>query len=245
MNPNFILDEAAIESERRRMLEEPTGLDRPLVVLAGWRQLPIGPRNLARRIESLTGADERQVLAISYPLAGDMQKIRRRVIERVEQRWPSPDPAGTIEVDVIGISMGGVVARSLALGNGAGREPGKRLRIARLYTLAAPHRGARLAEWIAPDRASRALKAGSEFLDELDAAHADADYELICYTRLRDFWVGATRTAPHGLQPIWTSPGFLFSHVTIGRDSRILLDIARRLRGERPLAAPGAPPPRD
>lgn len=148
--------------------------------------------------------------------------------------------------------MGGLVARLAALAPEA-REPFgiptelPRLNIARLFTLATPHRGASLAGIVALDAAARDMKPGSPFLRDLDAAEPDPRlYEMVCYARLRDAWVGATNTAPPGTNPIWVpTPARNLAHLTVSRDRRILLDIARRLRGEPPLALEPSPPPRN
>jgi len=88
------------------------------------------------------------------------------------------------------------------------------------------------------------MRPGSPFLVRLDERLPDADYEMICYARLRDWWVGARNAAPPGEHPIWVraSP-FTMSHLLITRDGRILDDVCRRLIGEEPsLGAPSEPP---
>jgi hypothetical protein len=67
----------------------------------------------------------------------------------------------------------------------------------------------------------------------------------VCYTRLRDSWVGARNTAPPRRDPIWTPGPLLLAHQTITLDPLIRTDIARRLRNEPPLAVRASPPPRD
>src|SRR5690606_31698393 len=105
--------------------------------------------------------------------------------------------------------------------------------------------GAKLAKLIAIDGAARSMKPGSPLLGRLNAEHERADYELICYARLNDTWVGATNSAPPGVNPIWVPGTLIASHQTITTDQRILADLGRRLRGEEPLARPGECPPRD
>jgi len=71
-------------------------------------------------------------------------------------------------------------------------------------------------------------------------------YELVCYARLGDAWVGSTNAAPEGMHPIWVEPiRFLPSHLAISADARIIDDIARRIRGEEPSLKVNGPPPRD
>jgi pimeloyl-ACP methyl ester carboxylesterase len=194
---------------------------------------------LARRLRTLTGAGDGEVLPVSYPLCWNVDSAVQRVVERVTDRLGG----GAADVDVVAVSMGGLIARAAAAPATA-RRVGNRLHIARLFTLATPHRGARLSRWIAPDSSARAMRPGSDFLRWLDEAYGCAEYRLICYTRLGDTWVGATNTAPAGVTPIWF-PRTIGSHIYISQDPRITLDIARRLRAEEPLFEPAAPPPHD
>jgi hypothetical protein len=121
------------------------------------------------------------------------------------------------------------------------------LRIRTLFTLATPHRGALLAGLVRPDRAARQMRPGADTLNRLH--RLSGGYELVPYAMLRDWWVGSTRAAPDGHVPIWVDPqtaGERFaSHFAINRQPLIVADIARRLRGEDPLARPGPPPPVD
>lgn len=59
------------------------------------------------------------------------------------------------------------------------------------------------------------------------------DYELYCYTRLDDGIVAPELAAAAGINPWWVQNLPLErSHGNAHKDSRILADIARRLRGE-------------
>ena len=84
--------------------------------------------------------------------------------------------------------------RRRAWGGAESLEAGRRLKIVRLFTLGTPHGGAKLAEVARPDAAARDMRAGSAFLTALDRSLAGASYELVCYTRLRDTWVGQPGT---------------------------------------------------
>lgn len=239
-NPDFAITDVQARREAFRMRRQPTGLRRPVVVLDGYHQpAPLSAGLIASRLAGLTGADRRHVLAISYPLAFRLNGLAEHVVRRVLARWPSDTPDRTVEVDVVAFSMGGLIAREAAM-DGPGRP---RLNIVRLFTIATPHRGARVTTWLAPDAAARAMRPGSPYLARLDAALGDAKYELICYARLNDLVVGACQAAPPGMVPLWLPGPLVRSHVGARHDLRILVDIARRLRGEAPLARPGAPPP--
>jgi len=246
-HPNGPWDVEAIEKEWQRMLANPTGLARPLVVLSGWRSPAISGRSLAARLRRLTGADPEMVLPVSFWIHGDFDSMVATVIRRVERRWPAAAHSGrttSIELDVVGISMGGLIARAAAA-PAAARRYGLRLAISTLYTLGTPHRGAKLANVIALDSAARCMRPGSPWLQRLDEAYECADYRTVAYARLNDHWVGAGNCAPWGEDPIWF-PGPIFgSHELITLDKRILTDLARRLRGEDPIAHPIGPPPHD
>ena len=242
-NPAFTATSDEISRDRERMRGAPVELERPVVVLSGYRSPSGASSGLARQIRKLTGAEHDQVVPIAYAFAGTIETPAGKVIDRVEQNFPSDDPVWTTEVDVVAISMGGLVARLAAAEPELRGEPdGKRLKIGTLYTLASPHRGVVLADWVAVDSASRDMVEGSEFLSTLDAAFVSAGYELVPYAVLRDGWVGATRAAPVGQEPIWVPGRLMMSHHMVSMNRRIQTDLARRLHGEEPMGRPSQPP---
>lgn len=247
------VDPRAAAEEHERLRRETAPLPRPVVVINGYHALPSAAARLARQLAEATCDDPSNFLAVSHTFESDIDRITARVIERVEARWPSDDPEATVEIDVVAISMGGIVAQWAALppaerrrgDDPAPNATGKRLRIARLFTLATPHRGAILAELLAPDAAARDMVPGSALLRTLDSHRETCPYELVCYAQLRDGIVGATRAAPEGHPVIWTSGTLLGSHLMVGDNPLFIADIAKRLRGEPPLLSPGGPPPCD
>lgn len=243
-NPDFPAAGTEVRAEWARMKAEPRGLDRPLLVLDGWRQPDFSAWSLSETLRRLVGAKKDRVLAASYMNQSNLDRMADDIIRRVEARWPSDDPQWTTEVDVVGFSMGGIVARAAAMDRASSRS-GKRLKVARLYTIGTPHRGAKLARYIALDQAARDMRPGAAYLHRLDEALPACEYELVCYAHTNDRIVGAGNTAPPGHEPIWTQGTILFSHLTTRMDRRILADIALRLRGETPLSRRGSRPPRD
>lgn len=239
-NPNFAQSSDEIWSEWHRLRDDPRPLDRPIVVLNGYRGTVLRGLNLGADIRKLTSQNRADFLVISYPLASDIPDVARRVVRAVQKRWPSADPDHTIEVDVIGFSMGGLVGRYAAQDAHISHCE-RRLSVRRLFTLATPHRGARSA-WLGLDRAVSQMMRGGPFLLGLDETFHDCGYELIPYAHTNDWIVGATNAAPFGQEPIWSAGTAAFSHFTITTDRRILVDIARRLRGETPLATASEPP---
>ena len=85
-----------------------------------------------------------------------------------------------IEVDVVAISMGGLIARYAAMPL---PDDSRQLRIRRLFTISTPHRGAKLAALPTFDQRQIDMRPGSAFLASLDDALADADYDLLPYVR--------------------------------------------------------------
>lgn len=243
-NPAFPLTTEQASRELERMRADPRPLERPVVVLAGYRDPGVWAGPLAGELADLTNKDRSDFLSLSYPFLDREEALVSFIVEQVEQRWASASASETVAVDVIGISMGGLVARAAALPVAPGDNgvpSRKRLRLVRLFTLASPHRGAKLARVLAPDEMAQNMRSGSDFLREIDEHYRSGAYEVIPYARLRDGIVGATNTAPPGQQPIWIAGTLVGSHMTIQDDVRVIADIVARLRGEPPFGRPSEP----
>src|SRR4051794_24053653 len=243
------------------MSADPRPLDRPLVILAGIGDPGIGPMLLERRLREVVQVDDDEgdprTLQVSYAFHTSFEGCRRTVVDAVERAFPCDDPDQTTEVDVIGISLGGTVARYAALGPPKSSDTSpqhpddaphahKRLRIARLFTISAPHIGALQADHtpsIFPLYGE--LRTGSPFMTKLGESSASTHYSICPYVRLGDKTVGVENAAPKGQIPHWLpNLPFEIAHGQAWTDPRILADIARRLRNEPPLAAdPPAPLP--
>ncbi len=255
-NPDFPVSYAEADSDLARMRGAPVPLMRPLLIFSGYRAPWIPAERLAKKLRRITSTPG-MIRTVAYPQFGEIPRAVALALGAAK-----PDGDGSTEpVDVIGISMGGLIGRAAAAGARATGEarmfddpliptpkfevPTRRLRVVNLFTLASPHQGAILAEVTTPDPAAEDMLRGSGFLRALDEALPTAEYTLTCYARIRDGWVGATRTAPPGYQPIWTSGLLWGSHFSISDDPRIVADICRRLRGETPLAIRASKPPTD
>lgn len=228
-----------LRADAARMRAHRTGIARPIVILSGWHSPGID-LTLGRSLRSLTGAHKDQTLAVSYPFATSVHGPAKKVLRRVAERF-GVEGAWTREVDVVAVSMGGLVAR-LAASDLLGLS--HRFRIARLFTLASPHRGSKMAARLRIDRASRDMAPGSAFLEQLDAAWRRDPFEIIPYAVLGDWMVGARNTAPPGQYPRWFEGPAIVGHHTISSHRAIIIAIARRLRDEEPLRQP-SPAPRD
>jgi pimeloyl-ACP methyl ester carboxylesterase len=241
-NPSFALSSAQARTELMEMERAPVAFERPVVVLSGYRDVGIVPWRLVPQLQRL-GAGER-VIGVTFRSSRDFDECREKVIEAVDAAFPSDDPEWTAEVDVVAVSMGGLVARYAAgeLPDGAG---GKRLRIARLFTISTPHRGAQLAFLPTWNDLHRGMRSDSDFLRQLNDLERNPSYDLHPYVRLCDLTVGPPNAAPAG-EAAWWVPAMpmQLSHHMAFDDPRILADIARRLRGEAAYATePRAPLP--
>jgi hypothetical protein len=251
-----------IRREFDRMRRSPVALARPAVVLAGWRSPPLMAISLAARLAGLTSGNRRDILSVTYATTGSIERAadiaHRRILDTFGPTSqhsldrPTPDTIASrgapnaLEMDIIAISMGGLVARVLAT-RSRPNTIAPPLRIRRLFTLATPHRGARLARWIRPDSAAGAMRPGSDFLRGLDAQLPALDAELVCYAQRRDWWVGTWNTAPAGRSLIVanvTGPiSMALSHFTVHHNPMVILDLSRRLRGEPPVETIPCPEP--
>ncbi len=206
-------------------------LVRPVLVVGGWRSPRLMATRAASGLAAELGVPAEAFHVVAFPWAGRIEGGVRRVMSAARgAAGLSPDGSATGPVDVVAISMGGLVSRAAADLDWPGLP---RLGLVRLFTLATPHRGAALARWVRPDAAARSMRPGSEFLRRLDEALPRARYELRCYAQRLDWWVGTERCSPPGRDATVVSPegvmGRLFSHFTIASNAEALRDIAARL----------------
>ena len=171
-NPSFDVtwDEAA--ADLRRMRDDMRPLQRPVVILGGFLDAGLGPWDVGRRLDDYFNDD--RVVKVDFVGCEDFDECRQRVIAAVDERFPNDGPVFTTEVDVLGISMGGVVARYAA-----GRFGERRLRVRQLITYASPHAGAKAAEYNV-DIALRAdLRQSSSFIAKLNSEPLPRNYDLV------------------------------------------------------------------
>ncbi len=233
VNPSFPLTVTEAKLELEAMEGAPVELARPVVVAGGYLDPHLGPWWVARRCRGDTG-DER-FINVSFFFCATFDACRTKLIEAVDAAYPSDDPVWTTEVDVIGMSMGGLAARHAAASPGDGAASPRRLRIRRLFALSSPHQGARMASLPCFLELHRDMRAGSKLLARLNEATGSADYEIYPYVRLGDLIVGAENASPPGRPPFWVSDRlFQPAHAAGAVDARFHADIARRLRGEPP-----------
>ena len=247
-NPSFDVSAERVAHEWSRLRMHPAPLARPVVVISGWRAPQVAAMLTSRRLASITSRRLTDFLPVGLMGVHNIEEAASRVVHAVDRKAPSPDGAWTTEVDVVAISMGGLASRLAAADRSRFADtalPAKRLKLARLFPLATPPRGASLAPIVAPDAPSRCMKPGCPFLRRLDEALEADPLEIVPYARLRDGMVGAQHAAPPERNPLWIDGPPALSHLAITTDKRIMLDIALRLRGEPPIAREGEAPPRE
>ncbi len=240
VNPSFPTKLEIAQDDLKRIEASPKPLERPLVVIGGFLDPGIASSWLKAEFSSLTG--DRRIVAVELFDCGSLQECREKVVGSVEKAFPSPSPDVTEEVDVVGVSLGGLAARYASSPAGQG----KRLRIAHLFTISSPLRGAKLAEdlpMLIPFQAE--LRPGSREMTELNAWQAS--YPTYSYICLGDDIIGDGNAAVAGKTPWWLSKAPMADvHGGAFYDARILADITRRLRHEPALASdpPAALPER-
>ncbi len=230
-NPSFPLDVSLAREALSEMESNPRMLPRPVVIMGGWADPGFCTSALRQALQRM--ADHPQILTLSFAFAGSFEDCRQKVIDAIDRAFPSLDPEWTTEVDVVAFSMGGLVARYAAQ-----EETGsRRLRVANLYTISTPHRGAEMARWANLDPIAREMQVDSTFVTQLNQADSCCDYEMYPYVRLGDVVVGCENAAPPDQTPWWVpNMPLQLAHLSAPHDPRILADIMRRLRSERPFA---------
>jgi hypothetical protein len=234
VNRSFNVSAPDARRALREMRDWPQPLERPVIVLDGLGP-PMASWMLAGELKRVLGDD--RVLGVTFAFSDTFDNCRGHLVRAVEKHFPSDDPLRTTEVDVVAVSMGGVVARYAATPPAA--SSGKRLTIHRLFTISSPHRGAEMAGLPALlGRKQLDMREGSAFLRDLARREREtADYQIVPYARLGDAVVGEQNTAPAGETPRWL-PNLPLEPAHLGcfTDPRIVADIVRRLRGEPPFS---------
>lgn len=229
INPSMPVSSAEAREILRKIDRQPMHLPRPLVVVSGFNDLGVPSKFLAPRFRR-TFRDQR-VVDVSFFGCRTFDACAKRLVAAVQAKFPSESADQTVEVDVVAMSMGGLVSRYAAI-----PQPGRRhLKISRLFTISSPHQGANLAKLPTFQATQIDMRHGSPFLRRLDAA--GRAYEIFPYVRLGDVIVGAKNAAPVGEVPWWLpSETVIPAHAFAFADDRIFLDIVLRLRDEPPTA---------
>ena len=228
---NLSVSRAALSKIRSHVLTTPVELQRPVVIIAGFADPGVYSSLVARELRRMTSRSKRDfILPTSNPFA-DIVESGARVAAQgrgaLEDRGLDP----STPVDMVGMSMGGLVCRTS--GSSLIECP---IVIERLFTLGTPHLGAEIADHISPSVASSQMRPGSDFLERLGSQGIPS--ETMCFMMSGDTIIGAQRgVAPNATE--YRLPGRPGEdHLHIMGDPLALLHIARSLRGEQGVLDP-------
>lgn len=238
-NPSFpVMVEQARYKINQQMKEDPQPLQRPLVVVVRQRFMHSSTR-LEKQLR--VGLSDDRIMTVALHRQWSFDRCREELIEAVDDRFPGDDSQWTTEVDVVGHSIGGLVALYAADSSVGDRH----LRIGRLFTLSTPMQGFGQESMEEFDELLVDMNADPALVASAIAQGTSADYEIIPYTRLTDKTSGEANNAPPGEVAWWLPARPLDpSHDGARNDPRIQADIMRRLRNEEPLTTtPRAPLP--
>jgi pimeloyl-ACP methyl ester carboxylesterase len=235
INPSFRLSYSEVDRARAEMSMDRRPLERPLVIVAGYLDFFASRGHLARRNLQTALDDDRMLVVESAP--STYAEMRQVLIDAVDKAFPSDDPVYTTEVDVIGQSLGGLVAIYAAAPPKDPAHP-RRLRIKRLFAVSTPFRGSAMAGRIGFTDFQKSMAPGAPLIEYVQDCGERASYEVVPYVLLGDDVIGVTNAAPRGTTPFWLATQAPFVHPESQDDKRIYTDIARRLRGERPYSHP-------
>jgi hypothetical protein len=234
INPSFAVTHQQADAAIDQMAHDRRPLSRPVLIIGGFLDPNFGPWHMKRELERVSS--DATIITVSLATCGSFDECRQRIIAAVDEACPTKDAQQTTEVDVIGLSLGGLAAR-YAASDGSSRQ----LRIARLFTVSSPHAGATLAEHLAVCQFHRDMRPGSTFIQALP----HADFPIYSYCLLHDDVVGSQYTGTTDCPPWWLpNPPLISAHFVAMRDRRIFADLALRLRGQEPFStSPPAPLP--
>ena len=227
-------------------------LARPVVVIGGIAEPGFAATYVGRWVKEHAG--DHRVVAVSPGFSVTFDGAAEVVVDAVQRYFPSDDPTRTVPVDVIGVSMGGDVARHAAAPPPPGGGFGRRLDVRNLYGIASPFSGAAAADFFGPlgFGTARAMRTNSPFLRRLALREQRPDatpYPVVNYARGHDRTVGKGVALPPHLRErgevirIDVPWYVLNGHSLAFRDPRILADLLRRLEaqeGASPSTRPAA-----
>ncbi len=240
-NPSFNTSLRDARTALNDMAANPVPAQRPIVAAAGWygTALPDTPNFRLLR----AAVQPTPVVVVTFEDCENFSQCRTTMLTRLADALGLGPDDPLPEVDVIGISMGGLVAMDAVAPPRSVDDP-RRLNVHTLYGISVPHRGLKLGSLARVDGFIADMERYSDLQNRLRSTYRPGEFHIESYARLGDLWVDAHNTAPPGGTLRWL-PNAPFSEAHLGMgDPRIAADIARRLRGELPLATdPPAPLP--
>ena len=112
-NPSFALTVSEARAELAEMEGSPRGAVRPVVVVGGYADPGIVTSQLASRLRAVL-EPVTPIITVAPGWCGAMEKAREMLLEAVEDALPGGEGEWTAEVDVVAVSMGGLVSRYAA-----------------------------------------------------------------------------------------------------------------------------------
>src|SRR5689334_8938465 len=107
VNPTFDLTERAAREALAREAQAPARLDRPLVILGGFLDVGVGPAIYETRLKRYVRG---RIICITFADCTSLAQCRQRVTETLDRELGKVDATRTAQVDVIGQSLGGLIA---------------------------------------------------------------------------------------------------------------------------------------
>ncbi|HLU66943.1 MAG TPA: alpha/beta fold hydrolase [Kofleriaceae bacterium] len=196
---------------------------RPVVLVHGYAMSRAYFLLLARRLER---AGCGPFYGFEYWTLGKVASAAKRLGDYVDRLC---DDHGVDQVDLIGHSMGGVVARYYAaLGGGAAR-------VRRLVTIGSPHCGTEVS-YFGVGRPVRELLPGSSLLERLAAAGLPDGSEALCIWSRGDalVWCEGQARLPGAREVVYDDLG----HLSMLASRRVAAEVAGFLRAGEPRSAP-------
>jgi pimeloyl-ACP methyl ester carboxylesterase len=241
MNPSFPATITQSRCVLHDMEAHPQPLPRPLVIIGGFLDPGLSPAWVGAQFRAISTKQDK-IATVSILGRLSFWGYRQEILNSVDRVAPADKNGVRPEVDVIGFSLGGLAARYAAIPENDGRAP---LRIARLFTISTPHRGAQLAEAVPVLlNVQGELRYHSARLLEID--NSARNYPIYPYARLGDMIVGVQNTSPPNEAVWWVyTPWFNLAHEGAPTDPRIMADIALRIYDRAPLSTlPRSPLPK-
>lgn len=198
------------------LAQNPAPLQRPLLLIHGWRDSARRWEKMLHWLRRCTTNAEEMVVVFDY--SGDQP-----ISVLTEELFRKYKVLG--EVDVVGHSMGGLIAR----------EAHRRgfITIKTLFSMASPHRGSYLARYGPLFRQLRDMTPGSEFLRRLNSDPRTRDFNIITYWMRGDFLLTQGSSESLGGTNVILSTGnkplFRYTHNQLVMDERTIYDVIRRL----------------
>jgi pimeloyl-ACP methyl ester carboxylesterase len=152
------------------------------------------------------------------PLGASIDELAAQVQAGVERLCAA---TGSVQVVIVGHSMGGLVARAYVRRYGSAQ-------VARIITLGSPHEGSMLARF-APGRNGAQMRYGSAWLRDLAAAEANLQRELF----ISMYSVHDNMVAPQNSSHFPPARNMVFGgigHVALGRHPRVMEALLAEVR---------------